>query len=335
MGSCPLAASASKSALVLSPCLRWAGEGIKEYDDKYTDTTKRDFGTLFHSAMEKYYNEGEKWLKVCCHDDICTENVRLAIEWSRAFLEPRCESIATEVYVAYNFATGEVHTDPTVRNRKYPKKPGFLPGTADLVCILRDGSLLVGDWKTGGGTGADKQLLSLASGLSKVYRTSAGLLRPVVLSLLYATGDGVHPVEWAITEGDLLAHEHAMAERLAIVGTKEANEPHVSIHCSQLYCNHLAHCPGVKAVVESLSESPKALLLPESLVRKSKGMTLTDMPISDDEAGYVMERLAAAKRQMQYLENCMRDYINSGGKAVSGDLEFKKTNSGFRWVKRV
>lgn len=328
-----LSASASKSALLLSPCLRWASDSAKEFDDRHADTTKRDNGTLFHSAMEAFIRGG--------HVPDMPEDVDSwwlnAIGWWSEHMVKRCFSYEAEVYVAYNFATGEVHTDPTVHNRQYPKMPGFLPGTADLVCVLLSGELLVSDWKTGGGTGAEAQLMSLACGLRKVYPMADGSVRDVLLSVLYAgnTSDGnVHPVEWAVTEGDLLAHEYAMAKQLARIGTKEASEPDVGIHCTQLYCPHLAYCPGITAIVEDLSESPQALLQPESMVRRSKGMTMTDMPISDDEAGYVMERITAAKRQMKYLEDCMRKYITDGGRAVSGDFEFKQTNSGFRWGKR-
>ncbi|MDD5374450.1 hypothetical protein [Acidithiobacillus sp.] len=164
--------------------------------------------------------------------------------------------IHSEVYVASNFTTGEVHTDPSVRDRNYPEMPGFVHGTADLVCLMRDGSLLVGDWKTGGSAGADKQLLSLAYGLSKVYRTDAGLPRRVILAVLHAGPDGVLPNEWAVTDADLQAHADAMAFQLADVGVR--NDPVPGSHCTQLYCPHLAYCPGITAVVDQLGKEGKA-----------------------------------------------------------------------------
>lgn len=332
-----MSASASKSALLLSGCLTWAAPGAAEYRDENADTTKRDKGSLFHKGMDIYYSGGcnphsEVMANAAVsHDSQVLEWVNVAQIWSIDHLEPRCESIHSEVYVGFHFGEGLVHTDRTVLNRKYPKQPGFLPGTADLVCVLSDGGLLVADWKTGGGAGADKQLLTLAVGLREVYRTPAGDLRPVTLSVLYAgdTDDGaVHPVEWTVTESDLQAHRHAMAERMALLDEVTRHlDPVVGIHCTQLYCPHLAYCKGIGDVVTDLAH--RSLPIAPSL------NTITDQPISDEEAGYTMERIYAAKRQYEYLMSGIKKYIDGGGRAVAGDFEYKKTTTGFRWVKRV
>lgn len=46
--------SMSKSALLLSPCVFWAGQKAKQYDDKFTDTSDRDVGTEFHRLIDEY-----------------------------------------------------------------------------------------------------------------------------------------------------------------------------------------------------------------------------------------------------------------------------------------
>lgn len=321
--------SASKSALLLSPCLRWAWEGAKPYEDQYADTTKRDKGTNFHAGIERYFRSGEldAMSEIKPNWDDVAEWLCLAIGWVKAFLEPRCESIHPEVYVGFNFETGEYHVDPTVRNRAYPKDmPGFLPGTADLVCVLHDGSLLVADWKTGGGTGADKQLLTLALGLRHVFRKADGTLRPIKLAILYVSDDGVHPVEWVVSEGDLQSHQHAMAFQLADVGVR--NEPVPGVHCTQLYCPHLAYCPGITQVVESASEGAQSLLAPGRLVRR---YSLAEAPSSEEHAGYIMERVTAAKRQMAFYEERIRAWASNGGRVIAGDFEYSKKADGFRW----
>lgn len=335
-----MSVSASKSALVLSPCLHWASDSAREYDDELSNHEKRDKGTMFHAGMDGHYSGGDSRVR-----DLEVQLwVDAAVQWSETFLEPRCEKILSEVYVGYNFKSGYVHTDPTVHDRKYPKMRGFVPGTADLVCILKTGELLVADWKTGSGTGVEAQLLTLACGLRKVYLQPDGSIRTILLAALYAgeTSDRcVHPVEWAVSESDLLAHEHAMAERLARVN--KPNEPVVGIHCSQLYCPHLAYCAGIGAIVADMAESPKGakgapngLLRPEALVKgKPERYQMTDMPISDEEAGFTMERAYAAKRQYEYLMAGIKRYVNGGGRAVAGDFEYKQTTTGFRWVKRV
>lgn len=321
--------SASKSALLLSPCLRWAWEGAKPYEDEFADTTKRDKGTLFHRMMDRYYNKlpnsasvlGTKYL------DEVFGWYKLAVAWSKEHLEPRCQEVMSEVYVGYNFDTGESHTDVTVHDRQYPKDmPNFLPGTADLVCLLRDGSLLVADWKTGGGTGADKQLMSLALGLRDVFRAADGSLRPVRLAILYATEQGVHLVEWELTNGELESHRQAMAFQLADVGIR--TEPVPGIHCTQLYCNHLAYCPGIAATVDGAAEAPQGLLPAASLVRK---YNIQEAPSGAEHAGSIMERVTAAKRQMDFYEKRVRQYVLDGGHCVSGEFEYSKKADGFRW----
>lgn len=327
-----MSSSASKSALLLSPCLRWAWEGAKPYEDEFADTTKRDKGTEFHSYMDMYYRHGvaaRSMMSKAPTADVWQWYLK-AVAWSKEHLEPRCEEIHSEVYIGFNFETGEHHVDPAVRDRQYPKDmPNFLPGTTDLVCILRDGSLLVADWKTGGGTGADKQLLSLALGLRNVFRAPDGKFRPVRLAILYVSDDGVHLVEWAASESDLVSHQHAMAFQLADVGVRREAVP--GIHCTQLYCNHLAYCPGIASTVAGAAEAPEGLLPATSLVRKHN---IQDAPADPEHAGYIMERVTAAKRQMDFYEKRIRAWADNGGKVLAGDFEYSKGKDGFRWRPR-
>ncbi len=326
-----MSASASKSALLLSPCLRWAWTGAKEYEDEFADTTKRDKGTNFHTCMDGHYHGvSELMLAKLAKWSEVYEWVKLAVAWSKEHLEPRCAEIHSEVYVAYNFGTGDVHVDEKVHDRKYPDKPGYLPGTTDLVCVLRTGELLVADWKTGGGTGADKQLMSLALGLRNVYRDpSTGLVRPVRLAILYANENGVHPVEWEVTDEELEAHRMAMHFQLTDVGVRK--EPVPGIHCTQLYCPHLAYCPGIAATVEVAAESPEGLLPAKSLVRK---YSIADAPSGSEHAGSIMERVTAAERQLAFYKERIKQYCLSGGKCVAGEFEYSKGRDGFRWRSR-
>jgi hypothetical protein len=274
---------------------------------------------FYKTGSETYAAEMCKWKDVA--NWLC-----LAIGWSKQHLEPRCSELHSEVYVAYNFETGEHHVDASVCDRKYPNMPGFLPGTTDLVCILADGSLLVADWKTGGGTGADKQLLTLSLGLRDVFRKADGTHRVVRLAILYVSDDGVHPVEWEVTEAELEAHKVAMSFQLADVGVRKDAVP--GIHCTQLYCPHLAYCPGIATTVDNASEAPQGLLPASSLARK---FSIQAAPTDAEHAGYIMERVTAAKRQMAFYEERIRKYVLSGGRCVAGDFEYSKKADGFRW----
>lgn len=262
----------------------------------------------------------------------------VAIKWSQENLEPRCEQLYSEVFVATNFRTGEVFLDPEVVDRQYPEMPGFLPGTADLVAVLSDGRLLVADWKTGGGVGVREQLLTLAYGLhlSPALRTVAGDVRPVVCAALYVgfSDDGktmVFPHEWEVSEQELVAHAKAMEFQLADVGVR--TEHVQGSHCTQLYCPHLAYCDAVFAdVVQAYTEDEVGKKLP---VASPGQAPLHDRFSTDDEAGLVMARVAAARRQLKYYEAAVREHVDNGGRAVEGDWEYKKTATGYRWVKRA
>jgi hypothetical protein len=296
---------------------------MREYESEFADTTKRDKGTAFHAHMDRHYKligfipsvwkDVDKWALD-------------AVAWSDVHLRPRCESIASEMYVAFNFTTGEVHVDPSVRDRKYPSKPGFLPGTVDLVCVLNDGTLLVADWKTGHATGAAEQLMSLAIGLREVFRTPSGALRRVALCVLRVGDDGVWPDEWQVTDETLAAHRTAMQFQLMDVGKR--TEPAPGIHCTQLYCNHLAYCPGITATVETAAESPQGLLPKESLVRR---YDISAAPKNSSHAGAIMERVTAAKRQLDFYQERIRAWCDSGNRCISGDYEYSKQKDGFRW----
>lgn len=62
--------------------------------------------------------------------------------------------------------------------------------------------------------------------------------------------------------------------------------------------------------------------------------TYTTEPMSDAEAGYTMAVISAARRQMKYTEQKLKDYIANGGRVISGNLEWSEGNNGFRWRKR-
>lgn len=329
-----LKVTASKSALLLSPCVRWAWEGAKHYEDEYADTTKRDKGVAFHALMDDYYklitNEpsehtGQDVIETpyCTSPDVLMWH-RLTVQWSIDFLEPRCNRIRSEVYTAYNFTTDKSYQDPTVCNRGYPTEScfdGYIHGTADIVAELSNGKLLIADWKTGGGTGAPEQLMTLACSLSKPTDQ-------VTLAILYVSEKGVRPVVWDCSQEELAAHKERMRSQLDQVGKNTT--PVQGIHCTQLYCGHLAYCPGPTLTVEASSEGPEGLI-PVSRLKRS--YAIQEAPTSKEHAGYIMERVTAAKRQIDFYEKRIRKYVSDGGKCIAGDFEFSKGNDGFRWRK--
>jgi hypothetical protein len=263
-----------------------------------------------------------------------------ATDYLQKSLLPRCDVVLSECPVAINWTDGKAELLEGVTGRQYPDKPGYQCGTSDLVCILKDGTLLIADWKTGGTDGATEQLLSLACGFHRCMLDGSGNPRPVRISCLKVTEDGVDPDERPVSPEQLA--NHWMAMEIAWTQKDKKNVPVPGIHCTQLYCPHLAYCSAVTGLVEDaaaeddeqlIGRGQQPLVPAEALVR-SKGkhaLKMTDNPRSDEEAGYVMSRVTAARRQQKYYESCMKEYVSKGGRVIAGNYEWRETGSGYRW----
>lgn len=262
-------------------------------------------------------------------------------------LLPRCEVVMSEVAISINWTEHKAEILPGVKERNYPVRDGWQNGTADLVCILKDGTLLVADWKTGGTDGATEQLYSLACGFQLCLtipgvdggmgseHSPTQVLRNVRVSCLKVSEDGVDPDERTASAEELANHWLAM--EMAWTDREKKNAANPGIHCTQLYCPHLAYCNAVTGLVEDAAKNDdvqvtksggEPLLPAETLVRKFR---MTDKPRSDEEAGYVMSRVSAARRQQKYYESCMKEYIANGGRVTAGSYEWRETGNGFRW----
>lgn len=325
--------SLSKSALLLSPCLTWAGPGARWYEEDKVDPedlSKRDKGTLFHRIIAAGINQTRAF--GTAPDDVWGwyEHARLYVE---QVLLPRCESYQTEVCVGINWSTGQAEVFPDVAERNYPDRPGWQFGTADIVCVLRDGSLLIADWKTGGNEGATEQLTSLACGFQRCMTGTDGF-RPVKILCLQVNDDGVWPHESDVSPAELTNHWESMRMQWedVVKGTRLGHQP--GIHCTTLYCPHLGHCDAIAGVVAEAGRtaSPGSggpLVPPSALLRK-----VTDRPVTDEEAGETMALISAAKRQLKYAEEKMKAHIAQGGQVVCGAYEWANGTTGHRWRKR-
>lgn len=241
-------------------------------------------------------------------------------------LSVRYPTLLSEVAVGTNWIDAAAIIN--VQDRAYPKREGWMFGTADVVGLSEDNEeLYVGDWKTGGSEGADEQLLSLATVLFRAMNRLP--IKRVVISVLSVTENGVKPTEREVY-AELDSHWVAMGWQWTAVQKGEA-KPSPGIHCTALYCPHLSHCAAVKGLVLDASEGEKGLLAPENIVRRHH---MTDRPQSDEEAGYVMERVTAARRQLNYYTEAMKEYCREGGMVLSGKYEWGPGPDGFRWRRR-
>jgi hypothetical protein len=318
--------SLSKSALLLSGCVTWAHPSSPHYEDKYANTEKRDKGTEFHERIHNYAagRMGMRLASGACPSPEMQSWLVGAATFLDKNLLLRTDSLSTEVCVGVNWSSREAEVLPAVQGRQYPDRPGWVYGTADIVCTLKSGTLLIADWKTGGTNGAKEQLLSLAW----AFRKAMGHTGPVAIACLRVFEGGVDPDERVVPDDELEAHADAMQWALELADKKP--EPVFGIHCTQLYCPHLAYCGKVTGLVDDAAEGDKGLLPTSRLVRK---YAMTHQPSSDEHAGYVMERVTAAKRQLDYYANAMKDYCKNGGRVLSGGYEWSGGKDGFRWRK--
>ncbi len=334
------APSLSKSALLLSPCSTWAGPQAAWYDEEYTgdseDMSKRDFGTLFHNLMDQYITGTElgKSLFSKVWPPGMARVLRHAVDYLEQSLGPRCDTIQSEVAIGINWTTGEAEIQQGVKDRKYARKPGWQYGTADLVCVLKTGELLIADWKTGGKDGADEQLLSLAAGFRlcmPAIKDDTMSFRPIRILCLQVNEEGMWPHEREVSQEQIESHWDSM--RFAWEDVGKNNAPVPGIHCTTLYCPHLAYCTAIQDVVSGLAGADvegSQLVSANDLVRNHR---VTDTPSSNEEAGFTAAMLSAAKRQTKYLETKLKAYVASGGSVVQGGYVWSEGGNGWRWRK--
>lgn len=320
------APSLSKSALLLSPCLAWASPDRAWFDEKRVDaedTTKRDLGITFHDILDQ--NQKGHAIEV---PPALTKQVAHALNYLTD-LELRSTWVQSEVPVTVNWELGEAAILVGVVGRNYPKRAGWQNGTADLVCLLQDGSLYVGDWKTGGTDGAEEQLLSLACGLQRAIFPHTK--PPVRIACIQVNEEAVWPHERLVPQAELDAHWDAMRFQWEDIGKPNDYVP--GIHCTTLYCPHLGYCGAISAGVKQLAKEATA---PTSSAGGPVPMTSTysDKPVSNQEAGETMATVSAAKRQIKYVEAGLKTYIQNGGRVTAGAYEWSDGGNGFRWRKQ-
>lgn len=323
--------SMSKSALLLSPCSKWADSGSRWYDEETRDPedlVKRNDGIAFHEEMHWYITDATR---MQCTQPNILKWLDHATKYVDQVLGPRCDTIQSEVAIGIEWSTGKVEVFPEVKNRNYPKRPGWQFGTADLVCILKTGELLIADWKTGGSEGAKEQLLTLGWAFRKAMSLPAHE-RDVIISCLSVNEDGVWPNETLVEQAELHGHAFAMQMKWEDLDTgKSKYEP--GIHCTSLYCPHLAYCSAIVGAVEESAKQDIGDSVYCPRPPYSSAFRYTDSPTSNQEAGFTMSLISAARRQMKYTEAKLKEFIKHGGKVVAGGMTWENGSNGFRWRK--
>ena len=319
------AVSLSRSALMLSPCIYWAQPQAEWYDSAYDPQSKRDRGTEVHSLIHQGIQD-HALPSVTPEQKIAHH----ALEWlHQQVSSTRLTSVQSEIAVSVNWTEDKAEV-LQVSNREYPQRDGWQNGTADIVARYGNNGLYVGDWKTGDGQGWEEQVLSLLYGFLKAFEAQ-GLELPTEFmgARLKVTEEGVWPIEKAYTRNDLDLHADAMRMRWEEVNAQTVVSGYVpGIHCTQYYCPHLAYCGAIKGYVREIAMKDEKIHL------NVMNPVLTDKPQSDTEAGGTAEILSAVKRQLKYYDEKLKAYVEAGGRVISGQWEWKKGSTGFRWTKK-
>lgn len=326
----------SNSALLLSPCIKWAEPASRWFDESKRDpedTVARDDGIAFHEAIHDYVERGH--LQVFdsekSHINTWLKHAKLYLD---TVISPRSQVMWTELAVAVNWTSGKAEELPTVRNRKYPDYGKLWQfGTADLVCLLNTDELYVADWKTGGTDGAEEQLLSLACAIQKALMDQGLDRRKVRISCLSVNEHGVWPNEREVSDAELDAHWDAMRFMWEDVN-KGGNKYSPGIHCTKLYCPHLAYCGAISQQGQVVAQGDRQMAQDASELSQDGLLRFTDTPASDAEAGFTMSLISAVKRQSKYYESKLKDYVTSGGHVVAGKWMWSDGGNGWRWRKR-
>lgn len=308
--------TASKSALLLGPCVRWAHPAARWFEDRPEDAEKREDGKDIHKAIQLY----DHGLPYSVRPEL-QPKVSFATEFLDQ-LKERSQWVKTEQALGINWKTGEVDGPYEAGDRDYPDNDIYHYGTADIVALLRGGSLLIADWKTGGSGGVEAQLLTLACGGVRIFTTENGSFRPVRIAPLYVTEDGVVSHEREVAASELSAHQDSMAN--ALDRARAAPKPSLPIvgpQCTELFCPHLAYCPQTEKEAENAVAAVPEDVLVSGWTRDVE---------STNDAGQKALRLGAIKRAVKFHEGKIKDWVNAGNRAEWDGYCYEDRGSGFR-----
>ncbi len=207
-----------------------------------------------------------------------------------------------EQALAYDLRAGTARELRQAHPRDYSdRKPHEMSGTPDLV-FVRDGALVVRDYKTGRYTwgknpAESRQLRALGLCAARAYG-----FHEVTLELVQVDADGVRarPEPLDAFELALCADELCgIHDRIAYEG--ERPPPNPGHWCDSAYCPLAATCP---ATTKALATVAKVSDLE---------YPLTDEITSPEHAAYLLERLAVAKTAIETIRHAVKEYAREHG----------------------
>ncbi len=265
--------SASKTDLLFACTWPW-GKTVRR--EEVGERTR--FGSAFHEGMELLLGPDPNGFNSIAHAwDVDPTELRDRLDeafpviskwlggenmWGLNFT---AAGLQTEISVAINPTTGKARIlpDGPGDSHDYPgRKPGEVPGTADVVSILTVAHtkyLLVLDHKSGWNVAADwqpqtpaelGQLRTLALGLSKIHQVDQ-----VIVALFHARAGSI-PIIYAdmLTPDDLEAHRKALKAAMGNIGSGWMRP---GIWCA--HCQAFSICPTQVSALIELKRPPGPL----------------------------------------------------------------------------
>lgn len=304
-----LRATMSQSALAMSGCTLWTSPASRWYRDDLGNTEKRDRGTEFHTYPAQEIAGAPRPMP--SNDPQMVRMVSHSIRWIRDNLT-LAEWVMSEVAFGLNVITGKGDV-LIISDREYPDEHDTFFGTADVVAKVGPETLLIGDWKTGLGIGAEYQLLSLAAAASR----SCPWAKTFRLISLFVDPYGVDPKERVYSLEEVEAYSINLRRALSVITPAKPSSA-----CIRHYCPHLAFCPATDDAIRGL------------LKETMPSIKFTDTVTDAKQAAVQVRAAQAAKRAAEHYLEAAKEFLKKGGRVVDGECEWKQTDNGVRWVKQ-
>jgi hypothetical protein len=211
-------------------------------------------------------------------------------------LDPR--RYAAEVKLAWHPVTGEGRELGRGSDRVYPVPSAeWFRGTADLVALVGDDAIYVGDWKTGRRhqvhPSRNRQLRGYALAAARAY----GRERAIAEIIRLREDDTPYRMRWEFDLFGLaeIAEEmRELAARIQSIGPNDADVP-VRLGPTCTYCPAIGNCREQQALVVRLADNPERTLEHE-----------VAQLLTDEAAPHAFERFAAIKAAVAVMDRAFR-----------------------------
>lgn len=218
--------------------------------------------------------------------------------------------LSAEVAFEWNPQAATACEVDTVGERGYPKKPGRIYGTADLVAVDDDGVGYIYDWKTGDASNAGPQLRFLALMLARTRFVSR-----VRVAALEVRDGCVREV--CVEELDELALASVAAELDEQLEAVATAEPNPGAHCGELYCPARATCPAGKAAMDGL--------VPETALARK--FDFTPAIRSAEHAAWMLDRCRLASAQIDAIKDAIKGWVPAEGAELPDGSVLRETSA--------